>query len=169
MSESQTASSHEDLAGTNYPEQISLNDWPTVLTTYEEAAESGWDSLINPDWQEPTRNDEIKEGVVSLPDGSKTVATRTWATVFRNQERAFRVVNWEKLTEKSDQEYARNDVRYKVLVARTDSTNLTPSIFAYDPETCSIEMEYVEGISLSNLKAEIKNPPRRNTEVLRKT
>lgn len=159
MSESRIADQLESLGNPTDSTWMSWGDWPTELRTYDDETELGWDSIINPNWREPIRNDEIREGIVSVPDSAETISTRTWATVFRNQERAFRVINWEKLTERSDQQYARNDVRYKVLVAKSDNTNLTPSIFAYDPETCSIEMEFVEGIPLSKLKTNIKIPP----------
>lgn len=160
MSESQFAKPADDTVEPTDQSAINWDDWSAsiALEEYEEPATLGWDALIIPSWQEPTRNSEIREGAISLPDGSVTIATRTWATVLRYQQRAFRVVNWERLAEKSEQEYARNDARYKILVGRNDSTNLTPSIFAYDPETCSIEMEFLEGISLSQIDQNIKIP-----------
>lgn len=132
--------------------------WPDIQLSDYDFSEPSWDSLIRLDWQEPKRNPDIQEGKVTIPEGSKPIATRTWTTVYRNEARAIRVVNWGGLGSHDEQEYARNDARYKVLVAKHDVTNLTPSIFVYDPESGSINMEYVEGTPLSMLDSRIKIP-----------
>ncbi len=140
-----------------------IDDWfdtkyrPSPIPTHEKNV--GWHQLINADWTEPTRPMEIIEGPIEIPEDAEHVASRTWAQVFKKENSIFRVINLDKLAStKNDFDYAINDARYKVLVAKNDQTNLTPSIYKFDPSNGSIEMELVEGVPLSKIDRNIKIP-----------
>lgn len=121
-----------------------------------------YNTLINPDWVEPTY-EQLNQNVdiVQIPDNATKLIETAYAVLYveKDARLIYRKIRWHQLQPGKDYTEIRsndlhNQIKHKLYVAEKDTIGLTPKIIQYDEEG-TIAMEFVEGITLTQFEGKL--------------